>query len=110
MAAVPTPLVETDVPTTLVWTADPTIIVGKTVPTMIVVKKISFGSFSNNFFVIRTMCKFVSILVVSYIIYRYGGEWLFGDSSTNVLTELLVQHFSKVSYIQKFNFSKMSQS
>ena len=35
---------------------------------------------------------------------------MFGDSSTNVLTELLVQHFSKVSEIEKFNSSKISES
>ena len=34
---------------------------------------------------------------------------MYGDSSSNVLTELFVQYFSKVSEIQKSNFSKISE-
>ena len=34
---------------------------------------------------------------------------MYGDSSTNALTELLIKHFSKVSLNPKSNFSKMSE-
>ena len=35
--------------------------------------------------------------------------YMYGDSSSNVLTELFVQYLSKVSEIQKSNFSKISE-
>ena len=34
---------------------------------------------------------------------------MYGDSSSNVLTELFVQYLSKVSEIQKSDFSKISE-